>query len=169
MSVMGRPTKLDRARMEGIPQAIRDGNTWENAARLNKIGYRTIHEWRSRGRVDLENDVDSPYAELVAACDAAEAEFEDELIQIVREAGKQDRRNWAAAMTFLERRYPDRYGRRDTLNVDAENPLVTLNILSDPNVREQANAFLRSIASPGPIESSGPSLVLESTEVRDNG
>ncbi|HEC64861.1 MAG TPA: hypothetical protein ENI23_06200 [bacterium] len=34
--------------------------------------------------------------------------------------------SWTAAMTFLERKYPDRWGRYDRLTVggDAENPII---------------------------------------------
>jgi len=56
----------------------------------------------------------------------AEAQAEAELVRVVRETATK-KKEWLPAITFLERRHPDRWGRRDKTTVDInENKNITI-------------------------------------------
>ncbi len=61
------------------------------------------------------------FAQFVAGLNRAESESELEAISTVR-FNITERKNWVAAMTFLERRFPERWRRRSDIHVDPEKP-----------------------------------------------
>jgi hypothetical protein len=52
-------------------------------------------------------------------------------------------------MTFLERRYPDRYSKREAITVEGnpDRPVITRAIIGDPEALEKANELLELLAS----------------------
>ena len=82
------------------------GNYHETAARLVGIASSSIRAWVKAG-----DEGDPRYKTIALLVQSAEAIAEASALADVRAAGK-DPRNWAAAMTFLERRHPERFGRR---------------------------------------------------------
>jgi transposase len=132
-----------------ILDALEDGNYLHVAARLAGIHPDTLHEWISRGRSET-----GPPAliEFVERIDLALAKWEAETVKVVHATAQSGRPNtWQAAMTMLERKSPDRWGKRDRLGVeiDANRPLVQVNqlVISDPGVREASREFLRRVTS----------------------
>lgn len=89
--------------------ALRDGLHYEPACRLAGVSYEAFRVWCRRGEDEAE---DGPYATFACAVKLAEAEAEAESVRYVR-AAQRDPRFWAAGMTFLERRHPDRWKRQD--------------------------------------------------------
>jgi hypothetical protein len=77
------------------------------------------YDWLQKGRAGKQ-----PYLEFLESVKKAEAEAEAAAIGTVLRVGLDpENPNWQAAMTYLERRYPDRWGRRnrvDTGNADAK-------------------------------------------------
>lgn len=67
---------------------------------------------------------DPRYQAFAHVVRAAEAIAESSAVRNVRAAGKQPQ-FWAAEMTYLERKYPDRWGRRQE---DQNVPRVIVNI-----------------------------------------
>jgi transposase len=104
---MGRPTKLTPELQKRIVKLVRDGNYIETAAIAAGITKQTFYNWMERGKAGEE-----PFAEFFDALKRAEAEAEAEIAATVR-AGLRDAPQWQSAMTFLERRWPTRWGRRD--------------------------------------------------------
>lgn len=96
----------DFARVATLVDALLEGNYRETAAQLAGIAPSGIRAWLQAA--DSGVDRFQPIATLVRA---AEAIAESECVSAVRKAGK-DPRLWCASMTWLERKFPERYGRR---------------------------------------------------------
>lgn len=141
-------SKLTPAVLNALVGAARKGVSIRAAARLTGISPRTLHRWREVGANDVENGIETSYGRLYTEMGRAEAEVEAEMIACIREAATVPQ-NWAAAMTFLERRDPTNYGRRDTTVLETDRPLVEINV-GDPQTRELVGQLLRRIAGPGP-------------------
>ena len=96
--------------------AIRNGMYYEPACRVAGCSYESFHRWMDRADDD---EPDGPYATFASAVKVAEAEAEAESLHNVRVAAK-DPRFWAAGMTFLERRHPDRWSKRPEASVSVQ-------------------------------------------------
>lgn len=101
---MGRPTKLTPEVQETIVEAVEAGNYFETAAALAGISKQTLYNWIDRGEAGEE-----PFDLFFDAIKSAEASAEKTALERVQGA----QQGWQAHMTFLERRHPQRWGRRD--------------------------------------------------------
>lgn len=104
----GRPTKLTPLVHQTIVTAIRAGNYANVSAGYAGISDRTYHGWITRGRKE-ESGI---YHEFFQAVKAAEHEAEVRAVAMVQSAMPD---NWTAAMTYLERKFPNRWGRRSRI------------------------------------------------------
>jgi len=107
----GRPSSFGLG--DTVPELlteIAEGNSREGACGVAGISLRTFYRWLERG----ENG-EEPYAAFVSALKRAEGLLEGKLTRNIVRAGELPQ-FWAADMTMLERRYPERYGRRDSEN-----------------------------------------------------
>ena len=117
------------------------GNYRETAATIAGITPRALRLWMQKAE-----EGDSRYESFAQVVRVAEAIAESTSVQHVRSAGK-DPRFWAADMTYLERRYPDRWGRRQDdasqpkviVQIGVRDSDVTVNVSSPPEqpLREQ--------------------------------
>lgn len=129
---MGRPkgsSKLNKDVQDKIVSAIRLGNYIETAAAYAGINKDTLYDWLKRGQREKEKKAKDPNYQIpkyerkfVAFSDAvekalAEAEMRD--VMIIYEAAKEQ---WQAAAWRLERKFPDRWGRK--LNVEGKQELI---------------------------------------------
>ncbi len=103
--IMARPSKLTPEVTKRLTEAIRAGNYYEAACGYAGIGYSTFRAWMVRG----EKAKSGKYREFVEAIKKAEHEAE---VRMVAMWQKHMPENWQAIATFLERRYPDRWGRK---------------------------------------------------------
>lgn len=85
--------------------AIYAGNYAETACDFAGIARSTLSNWTQRGEAG-----EQPYADFLKALKRAEAISEIAAVDAVRGHW---RREWASAMTYLERRKPERWGKRD--------------------------------------------------------
>lgn len=108
---------------------IEAGNYGETAAELTGIADNTFRNWIQRGEAGEE-----PYTLFLRAVKRAAAKAEHTEIGKVRKAGD-DPRFWAASMTYLERKYPDKWGRRSEPN-DASKVVINIGTLRDVQVIE---------------------------------
>ncbi len=94
---------------EQIASFIRDGNYFETACALAGVSTAAGYEWIRRGE---GRDADRPayenYVLFANAIKNADARAESLGVQMAQQTGKTDWKFW---MTFLERRFPDRWGR----------------------------------------------------------
>jgi hypothetical protein len=101
----GRPSTFTPEKREKILSALRAGNYRCAAARYAGVEVACFTEWIYRG-----NKGDEPYAEFAKECKRAEGEAEAALVATVRKASVD---TWTAAAWILERKYSQRWGRRD--------------------------------------------------------
>jgi hypothetical protein len=101
------PTKLTPEVYESILDYLRKGNYFETAAALSGASVDTARDWLRYGR---KPDGPELFRRFVADVGVANAEAEASVLAHVARLGKRD---WVACMTFLERRFPDRWGRRE--------------------------------------------------------
>jgi transposase len=106
MTRTGRPTKLTPDTQAAICDAIRAGNYAETAAACAGVGRTTFYTWLKRG----ENEATGKYRDFRDAVKSAESVAEARAVSEVRAAGCE---SWQASMTWLERKFPERWGRRD--------------------------------------------------------
>ena len=109
----GRRTKLTPETHQKIVSAIRAGNYCTVAARYAGIPEGTFFRWMQRGR----HEDSGIYREFHDAVKDGESAAE---IRAVATVQKHMEGNWQAAMTFLERKFPNRWGRRDRLKLEVE-------------------------------------------------
>ena len=109
---MGRPTKLTPGVQARIVQALEAGHYVEVAAQLAGIDKDTYYEWLKQGEKGK-----APYAAFSDAVKAASAKAEEDALATAKAGATGTESNpgphWTSAMTFLERRYPHRWGKRD--------------------------------------------------------
>ena len=107
----GRKTKLTPETQERIVSAIRAGNYANVAAEYAGIGETTFYRWLQEGS-EAEDGI---YRDFREAVKTAEREAEVRAVAMVQKAMPD---NWTAAMTYLERKHPGRWGRRDRVTME---------------------------------------------------
>jgi hypothetical protein len=100
-------------------QAIDDGNYLETACELAGIHKKVVYDWLKRGDAG-----EPPFDRFSDALKRAQARAEAAEVAKVRKAGD-DPRFWAASMTYLERRHPEKWARRSE---DSSAPRVVVQI-----------------------------------------
>lgn len=103
---MARPTKLTPQVQERILEAVRAGNFREVAAHYAGVGAQTLSRWMGRQR--------EPYASFRQALLDAEAHAEIRAVALILKAAAEDPKH---AEWWLERKFPERWGRRERLDV----------------------------------------------------
>ena len=122
----------DFDRVALLADALMEGNYRDTAARLAGIAESGVRAW-----IQAADSGDTRYAAVANLIRSAEALAEAECVSDVRKAGK-DPRFWAASMTWLERKWPDRYGRRQE---DTSTPRIVVQIgVKDGDVQVQLGA-----------------------------
>jgi transposase len=109
----GRKTKLTQEVAGKITSAVRAGNFLYTAAEFAGISKTTLFRWLQRG----ETDTRGIYRSFRDALKQANAEADIRLGQIILNAAAD---SWQAAAWIRERRWPKRWGRRDTHNVNVK-------------------------------------------------
>jgi hypothetical protein len=100
-------------KIKSICEFVRKGVCFRDSYLLAGINNHTGSEWRKQAIKDKQNNLTatiSLYIRLSDAMDVARAEYHAELVQCVREAGREPK-HWQAAMTLLERTKPEVYSR----------------------------------------------------------
>jgi hypothetical protein len=105
--------------VQQLLEAVEAGNYIETAADLAGISKVTVYSWLKRGE-----EGEKPFNLFAHAMKRASARAEAIEVGKVREAGK-DPRFWAASMTYLERRHPEKWARRSE---DSAGPKVVVQI-----------------------------------------
>jgi transposase len=107
MAARGPKGKLTPERQDAIVKAIREGNPHETAAGAAGIGKTAFYEWLKKGEESEKND---KYKKFYEAVKTAEAIAEALRIRRINKAGLAG--DWKADAWYLERRYPEKWGRR---------------------------------------------------------
>ena len=110
----GRPTKLTPELQAKIVEAIAAGNYIETAAAYAGVNKTTLYDWMKRGG-RTGKGIYHEFSNAVARA-LAQAEMRDVLI-----IGQAAKDNWQAAAWRLERKFPDRWGRKDRISAQVEH------------------------------------------------
>jgi len=123
----GQPTKCTPQLIEKISSFVAKGNYILTSCQLCGINSKSYYNWIAKAEEAYEQgENDSIYLQFFYSIKRAEAKAESELVGIVRETAI-DKKEWLPAMTFLERRHPDRWGRKDRNQVTIdERKTVTI-------------------------------------------
>lgn len=98
--------KLDSEMHKRIVACIERGLTYARTSQACGIGYSTFKQWMARGRQEKRG----MYKDLAAAVKKADAMGEAwHLDNIKKHASK----TWQASAWFLERKFPERWAKRD--------------------------------------------------------
>jgi hypothetical protein len=108
----GRPSKLPQVQVQ-IIAAVKAGNYRSTAAALAGIQGRTLAEWIRRGTAG-----DPEFSHFSHLLKKAEAAGEAADLARIKRASI---RSWTAAAWRLERKYPERWGRKDRLVAEVEH------------------------------------------------
>lgn len=136
----GRPSPIgDHETLLDFFKAIEDGNYTDTACDIAGISHESLRRWLKRA-----DDGEEPYITFRAALKRISARAEGIEVQKVRKAGE-DPRFWAASMTYLERRHPEKWGRR---NESQDGPRVLVQIGVQTTDVQVSIASSSSSASP---------------------
>ena len=147
---MARPTKLTPQVRDQIAEAIRLGAYAEQAAAAAGIASSTYYDWIKRGDAG-----EQPFSEFSEALRACEAQAEVAAVTVLRDAAQAG--DWRAAAHYLERRHPERWGRRPQPQVepveeatqtqeefDAEVDRLVAAFQDEANARAEARLLARA-------------------------
>lgn len=141
---MPRRLKLNERVQNIICEALANGVTVETAAEIAGIGQSTLYNWLKLGREGV-----AKYKPFADAVEEAIAKSELVLLERIHEASKH---TWQAAAWILERRFPERWGRRDRLNVTETSLIARLDeharnvLLQDPEIQRLSDMVIERIA-----------------------
>lgn len=117
----GRPEKLTPELQQKIVDAIRMGAYIETASAYAGINKSTLYDWMKRGA----RAKSGKYKEFSNAIEKALAESEMRDLAVIAKASQE---NWQAAAWRLERKFPDRWGRRkaksEIAKIEAETEFI---------------------------------------------
>lgn len=125
----GRPTKLTPQVQAKIVQAIVGGNDITVAAAYAGIGESTFYAWLERGRKERARLAaspnarprakETPFVEFLASIEKAQADAETRNVALIAKAAQDG--TWTAAAWWLERKYPERWGRKERHEVTGKD------------------------------------------------
>ena len=145
----GRPTKLTPEVQAKICEAIRAGNYIETAAAFAGIRKSTLYDWLRRG----QRASHGLYRSFSEAVEKAQADTEARDVALIAKAAAEG--NWKAAAWRLERKFPERWGRREHHLVDA-NVNGMLKVTADDAVQELARLLAAHASRGGAAEDPPP-------------
>ena len=150
------PRRLNEGMVKALAYVISKGNYAVVACQRCGIDESTYYNWLNQGGEDIEKGLDSIYSRLIKSIKKASSEAEDLMVQrlrraalpgVIKEVTKTDADGgvstetvksggeWLAAATFLERRHPERWGRKDrsTLVIEETKQIVitTVEVVKD--------------------------------------
>ena len=141
---MARPTKLTQEKIDEICNWLKLGYYQEDAATMAGISASTYYDWMKKGddaQKALESgdssslpatqegdevEVVNMFQEFSEAVKKARAEAEGAHIRNIRKAA--DNGNWQASAWWLERSFPQKWGKRSTLDLRDKDEVVQFHI-----------------------------------------
>jgi transposase len=147
----GRPTTLTDVVAEKIIAYVEAGNYVLTAAAACGISRRSFYDWMKRGRAELDaleggaepEPNEELFADFAARVEIATAAAEIAALKDVRSATER----WQAAMTYLERRFPDRWGRRQAIEHSGpQGGAIALRALRPEEIASANEETLKMIA-----------------------
>jgi len=135
----GRPSKFSIEKQDIICKAIANGSTYAEAAESAGVTYNTFLNWKQRG----EKANSGRLFEFFQSLKKAEDQSEAELLSRIVDAGR-DPKHWQANAWILERRMPDRWGRKDRMEMTGKDggPVAVVRDMTDEEIENRAREIL---------------------------
>lgn len=116
----GRPLLLTASKIKSIAQHIEQGNFAVTACALEDISERAFYSWLNTGKQDEQAGEITIYTQFMQSIKKASAIAESRSVQfaLLGESG------WQSNMVWLERRFPDRWGKQSKLNMEEARDFV---------------------------------------------
>lgn len=152
-SLMPRKTKLTKELMKEAEKLLRAGNYVSVICNYLGIAESTWYRWMEEG----EKARSGLKREFWESIKRAESTPEIRSVQVIQQAAQDG--DWKAAMTYLERKFPDRWGKRDKVSadvshsgevIDRHEQHTTINIKTE---LQQYNEAIEELFEKGFIES----------------
>jgi len=150
---MGRITILNEAIQKAMVKSIEGGNYASTAAEAAGIGKSTHYQWMEKGEQGIE-----PYAEYADAIKKAEAIAESNAVKIIQAAARE---NWTAGAWYLERKFPDKWGRKDKLTQEISGK-------DGKPIEIDSKALVLAMLGHAPLEIESPPVELEGNDVAES-
>ncbi|MGA9188127.1 MAG: hypothetical protein WB014_06100 [Methanosarcina sp.] len=118
---MARKTKLTLEIIEVTKENIKLGMSYSSAAASVGVTYETWNNWVKLGRKGK-----SPYASFYAAIQESEANLMRDCLTQLRKAVSMG--NLESIKFLLERRFPQEWGKKDNISIQARSENVNFNV-----------------------------------------
>lgn len=108
----GRPSRLDKERVDSITSHVAEGKSVASAARMERIAPSTFYNWLDKAPESLPDDPtfdDAPYAYLLDRFVRARGLGEDTYVRDIMEMAREEG-DLASLMSMLKQRYPESWG-----------------------------------------------------------
>lgn len=119
-------SRFDEGHKQIVLEAISRGCYATEAAALAGMSENALYVWLKKG-AELDDDgnpIYPPYHEFYQAFQLARARNIDARLKSITEQGDKD---WKAHAWYLERVYPNKFGRKERIDIGTEEPIkVTL-------------------------------------------
>lgn len=123
------PRKLNQGMIDALSKAIAKGNYAVTACQLVGISEPAFYGWIGQGVKDEENgktETESLYLSLVKSLKRADAKAETKMVDLIINTAV-EKKDGYLGMTYLERRHPERWGRKDRARIDiTEKRAITI-------------------------------------------
>lgn len=158
---VGRPCILTPKMHQDIVKLFEEGHTRPTVAAMVSISYECLSHWIKRGLAATSQEVQEKKEErfLKFYVDVKKAERTWQAVHVKRicDASKQPK-HWTASAWLLERKFPNEWGRKETLQHTTPNPLqinhthtIDLSTLSEEDLLQLREIALRSQRAPRQI------------------
>lgn len=117
---MGRKLKLTPELIKEASDLVKMGNYTETVCKYLGIGDTTWYRWMKEGEAE-KSGIKRDFWESIKKAESYAEIRNVQIIQKTAEKAKDDPKLWVAAMTFLERKFPDRWGRKDKVKADLQH------------------------------------------------
>ena len=121
MAKAGRKLKLTEELISKLYKIIEAGNYAIHACQAVGISNTSYYDWLKQGELDSSNSEETIFSSFFDAIKQAEGKAIVFHMDCIHKAGGEG--NWQASMTWLERRFPDLFGRR-TVEPVIENKIL---------------------------------------------
>lgn len=111
-------SKLTRELIEKAVKIIERGNYDKVAIDILGISSVTWYGWMRQGEMDASKGINSLKAYFFNSIKKAEATAIDRNLSIIQKAATEG--NWQASAWYLERKYPEQWGKRDNVNLTTD-------------------------------------------------
>lgn len=137
--LLARKTKLSRKLIQEAENLIKLGNYNVTVCQYLGIGETTWYRWLQEGR-EAERGLKREFWEAIKR---AESHAEIRNVQVIQQAGQD---NWQASAWYLERKFPDKWGRKDRLEAELSHSgkvdiKAKISEMTDDELKELADRY----------------------------